>query len=401
MTESQIASFDDWMHESVKHIEWVANDLLPKPGREPRRLIGAMRYAVLGGGKRIRALLCYAAGAVSGAETTDLDRAALALELVHAYSLVHDDMPSMDNDTLRRGKPTVHVQYGEATAMLAGDAFLALELVHAYSLVHDDMPSMDNDTLRRGKPTVHVQYGEATAMLAGDALQTEAFTVLAGMKNPVAVARLCGTLARAAGVRGMCGGQALDLAMVGGHPGEGELLMMQAMKTGALIQAAVLMGAQAGDWDRLGDGARGGLAAYADALGVAFQVVDDILDCTQDTATLGKTAGKDEKDDKPTWVSLLGLEGAKERARQLHDRANEALALQDTATLGKTAGKDEKDDKPTWVSLLGLEGAKERARQLHDRANEALALVSADPAVPDGAVVRLQQIADYVIARSH
>lgn len=307
MTESQIASFDDWMHESVKHIEWVANDLLPKPGREPRRLIGAMRYAVLGGGKRIRALLCYAAGAVSGAETTDLDRAALALELVHAYSLVHDDMPSMDNDTLRRGKPTVHVQYGEATAMLAGDA-----------------------------------------------LQTEAFTVLAGMKKPVAVARLCGTLARAAGVRGMCGGQALDLAMVGGHPGEGELLMMQAMKTGALIQAAVLMGAQAGDWDRLGDGARGGLAAYADALGVAFQVVDDILDCTQDTATLGKTAGKDEKDDKPTWVSLLGLEGAKERARQLHDRANEALAL-----------------------------------------------VSADPAVPDGAVVRLQQIADYVIARSH
>ena len=307
MTESQIASFDDWMHESVKHIEWVANDLLPKTGREPRRLIGAMRYAVLGGGKRIRALLCYAAGVVSGAEQADLDRAALALELVHAYSLVHDDMPSMDNDTLRRGKPTVHVQYGEATAMLAGDA-----------------------------------------------LQTEAFTVLTGMNHPSAVARLCGTLARAAGVRGMCGGQALDLAMVGGHPGEGELLMMQAMKTGALIQAAVLMGAQAGDWDRLGDGARGGLAAYADALGVAFQVVDDILDCTQDTATLGKTAGKDEKDDKPTWVSLLGLEGARARARELHDRANAALAL-----------------------------------------------VVADPAVPEGAILRLQQIADYVIARSH
>ncbi len=307
MTESQIASFDDWMHESVKHIEWVANDLLPKTGREPRRLIGAMRYAVLGGGKRIRALLCYAAGVVSGAQQADLDRAALALELVHAYSLVHDDMPSMDNDTLRRGKPTVHVQYGEATAMLAGDA-----------------------------------------------LQTEAFTVLTGMNHSVAVARLCGTLARAAGVRGMCGGQALDLAMVGGHPGEGELLMMQAMKTGALIQAAVLMGAQAGDWDRLGDGARGGLAAYADALGVAFQVVDDILDCTQDTATLGKTAGKDEKDDKPTWVSLLGLEGARARARELHDRANAALAL-----------------------------------------------VAADPAVPEGAILRLQQIADYVIARSH
>ena len=278
MTEASENDFKVWMTETARHFEWYADSTLPKPGREPRRLIGAMRYAVLGGGKRVRALLAYAAGAVSGASPEALDRAALALELVHAYSLVHDDMPSMDNDTLRRGKPTVHVQYGEATAMLAG----------------------------------------------------------------------------AAGVRGMCGGQALDLAMVGGHPGEAELLRMQAMKTGALIQAAVLCGAQAGDWDRLGDGARGGLAAYADALGVAFQVVDDILDCTQDTATLGKTAGKDEKDDKPTWVSLLGLEGARTRARELHDRANAALAL-----------------------------------------------VSADPAVPEGAVDRLAQIADYVIARSH
>ena len=276
MTEASENDFKVWMTETARHFEWYADSTLPKPGREPRRLIGAMRYAVLGGGKRVRALLAY------------------------------------------------------------------------------DMPSMDNDTLRRGKPTVHVQYGEATAMLAGDALQTEAFTVLAAVEPPAAAARLCATLARAAGVRGMCGGQALDLAMVGGHPGEAELLRMQAMKTGALIQAAVLCGAQAGDWDRLGDGARGGLAAYADALGVAFQVVDDILDCTQDTATLGKTAGKDEKDDKPTWVSLLGLEGARTRARELHDRANAALAL-----------------------------------------------VSADPAVPEGAVDRLAQIADYVIARSH
>ena len=307
MTEASENDFKVWMTETARHFEWYADSTLPKPGREPRRLIGAMRYAVLGGGKRVRALLAYAAGAVSGASPEALDRAALALELVHAYSLVHDDMPSMDNDTLRRGKPTVHVQYGEATAMLAGDA-----------------------------------------------LQTEAFTVLAAVEPPAAAARLCATLARAAGVRGMCGGQALDLAMVGGHPGEAELLRMQAMKTGALIQAAVLCGAQAGDWDRLGDGARGGLAAYADALGVAFQVVDDILDCTQDTATLGKTAGKDEKDDKPTWVSLLGLEGARTRARELHDRANAALAL-----------------------------------------------VSADPAVPEGAVDRLAQIADYVIARSH
>ena len=166
MTEASENDFKVWMTETARHFEWYADSTLPKPGREPRRLIGAMRYAVLGGGKRVRALLAYAAGAVSGASPEALDRAALALELVHAYSLVHDDMPSMDNDTLRRGKPTVHVQYGEATAMLAGDA-----------------------------------------------LQTEAFTVLAAVEPPAAAARLCATLARAAGVRGMCGGQALDLAM--------------------------------------------------------------------------------------------------------------------------------------------------------------------------------------------
>lgn len=211
MTEASESGFKAWMSETVRHFEWYAQSAMPAPGREPKRLIGAMRYAVLGGGKRVRALLAYAAGAVSGARPEALDRAALALELVHAYSLVHDDMPSMDNDTLRRGKPTVHVQYGEATAMLAGDA-----------------------------------------------LQTEAFTVLAAVEPPAAAARLCGTLARAAGVRGMCGGQALDLAMVGCRPGEAELLRMQAMKTGALIQAAVLCGAQAGAWEKLGDGAKGG-----------------------------------------------------------------------------------------------------------------------------------------------
>lgn len=300
-------TFEDWTRETLAHFEWFAADTLPKPGREPKRLIGAMRYAVLGGGKRIRALLCYAAGGITGADAASLDRAALSLELIHAYSLVHDDMPCMDNDTLRRGKPTVHVQYGEATAMLAGDA-----------------------------------------------LQTEAFTVLSGIAEPAVAARLTGTLARASGVRGMAGGQALDLAMVGGRPGEAELLRMQAMKTGALILAATLCGAQAGAWEKLGAEARGGLAAYADALGVAFQVVDDILDCTQDTKTLGKTAGKDEKDDKPTWVSLLGLEGARARAQDLHDRAREALAL-----------------------------------------------VERDPAVAPGSTARLAEIADFVIVRSH
>ena len=307
MTESDIPSFELWSRERAKHFEWYADAEMPKTGREPKKLIGAMRYAVLGGGKRIRALLCYAAGEVTGASGPVLDRAALALEMIHGYSLVHDDMPCMDNDTLRRGKPTVHVRYGEATAMLAGDA-----------------------------------------------LQTEAFTVLAGVEDAETVKRLTATLARAAGVRGMCGGQALDLAMVGAEPGETELLRMQAMKTGALILAAVLMGAQAGDWEKLGPVARAGLAAYADALGVAFQVVDDILDCTQDAATLGKTPGKDEKDDKPTWVSLLGLDGARARAKALHDRANEALAL-----------------------------------------------VAGDPTVSDDALLRLRQIADFVVERSH
>lgn len=273
--------FAAWSLERARHFEWFAERTLPQPGGAPKRLIGAMRYSVLGGGKRIRPLLCYAAGGVTGADPAVLDRAALALEMIHCYSLVHDDMPSMDNDTLRRGRPTCHVQYGEALAMLAGDA-----------------------------------------------LQAEAFAVVtAPSVPPEAAARLAQTLARAAGVWGMCGGQALDLAMVGGHPGEDELSQMQAMKTGAMILASVLMGAQAGAWERLGDAAKSGLVRYAQALGVAFQVMDDILDCTQDTATLGKTAGKDEKDDKPTWVSLLGLEGAQARARALEEEALEGLRL--------------------------------------------------------------------------
>lgn len=309
MTEhAQESDFSLWMKDRAAHFEWFAQKMLPQTGAGARRLVGAMRYSLLGGGKRIRPMLCYAAGAVTGADAGTLDRAALALEMIHSYSLVHDDMPSMDNDTLRRGHPTTHVQYGEAMAMLAGDA-----------------------------------------------LQAEAFAVVTAPEVPDAAARrMAQTLARAAGVRGMCGGQALDLAMVGGRPGELELARMQAMKTGAMIIASVLMGAQAGRWDELGDPAKAGLVRYADSLGVAFQVVDDILDCTQDTATLGKTAGKDAKDDKPTWVSLLGLEGAKRRAEALEREAEEALAL-----------------------------------------------VSADPAVPEGAVLRLREIAAYVVSRTH
>lgn len=300
--------FSVWAHERARHFEWLAEKGLPQPGRDPKRLIGAMRYAVLGGGKRIRPLLCYAAGAVTGASQPVLDGAALALECIHGYSLVHDDMPAMDNDTLRRGRPTVHVQYGEACAMLAGDA-----------------------------------------------LQTEAFSVLSKIDAaPEVVVRLLRTLSRASGVAGMAGGQAIDLEMVGAHPDEGALLRMQSMKTGALIVAAVLMGAQSGRWEELSEASKGGLALYGHSLGIAFQVVDDILDCTQDTATLGKTAGKDEKDDKPTWVSILGLEGARERARALRADAQRGLDL-----------------------------------------------IAQDPSVPEGALVRLTEIADYVVARSY
>lgn len=305
---SEEIEFSVWAHERARHFEWLAETMLPQPGTAPKRLVGAMRYSVLGGGKRIRPLLCYAAGMVARSPESRLDRAALALELIHSYSLVHDDMPAMDNDTLRRGRPTTHVQYGEAEAMLAGDA-----------------------------------------------LQTEAFAILAGIEDdPAATMRLVGTLARGAGVFGMCGGQSLDLAMVGGHPSEAELERMQSMKTGALILAAVLMGAQAGDWDALAPATKAGLVRYAQSLGIAFQVVDDILDCTQDTATLGKTAGKDEKDEKPTWVSFLGLEGARVRAKALLEDALEALRL-----------------------------------------------IASDSAVDEGAVRRLEEIARYVVERSH
>lgn len=278
MVESR-PNFQTWGQEKAEHFERYAERHLPQPGSGPNELIDAMRYAVLGGGKRIRSLLAYAAGEVSRAEAGVLDSVALSLECIHGYSLVHDDMPAMDNDTLRRGKPTVHVKFGEATALLAGDA-----------------------------------------------LQCQAFEALSQMTaEPAMVLRLVKTLSHASGVRGMCGGQAFDLAMVGEKPGIEELSQMQALKTGALIEAAVLMGAQVGQWDRLAEFTKDALLEYADHLGVAFQVVDDILDCTADSQTLGKTAGKDEKDDKPTWVSLLGLEGARARAESLHQAALAAL----------------------------------------------------------------------------
>ena len=261
---------------------WVAEDA-------PERLSDAMRYAVLDGGKRLRPLLVLAA-----CEAVD----------------------------------------GNAEAALR--AACAVELIHAYSLVHDDMPCMDNDILRRGKPTVHVKFGEAGALLAGDALQALAFELLApeGDAVPAAIqANLCRLLARAAGHEGMAGGQAIDLASVGLALDEDALRRMHRMKTGALLQGSVEMGAVCGaPTPAVLDALRG----YGAALGLAFQVVDDILDVTQDSATLGKTAGKDAAHDKPTYVSLLGLEPSRAYAEALLVQALAALdasGLQNTDAL--------------------------------------------------------------------
>lgn len=240
------------------------------------RLDAAMRHGVLVGGKRLRPILVYAAGRALGASDDDLDAPAVAIELIHAYSLVHDDLPAMDDDDLRRGQPTVHRAYDEATAILAGDA-----------------------------------------------LQSLAFEVLA-RDDGVRLGERVRTLAEAAGRDGMVGGQALDLAAVGGHPDVGALATLHGYKTGALIRAAVRLGglvAVAADDPRLE-----ALDAYASAIGLAFQIHDDVLDVTGDTATLGKVSGADAARDKPTYPALLGLEGARSRAAELVEQAVASLA---------------------------------------------------------------------------
>jgi len=253
---------------------WVAD---PLQARAPAGLGEAMRYAVLDGGKRLRPLLVMAACEATGGQPQAALRAACAVELIHAYSLVHDDMPCMDNDVLRRGKPTVHVKFGQAQALLAGDALQAL----AFELL-----------------TPEDEFDAATQAL------------------------LCRQLARAAGCQGMAGGQAIDLASVGLPLDSAQLHEMHRLKTGALLQASVMMGAACGAAPAP---ALQALRDYGEAVGLAFQVVDDILDVTADAATLGKTVGKDAAQDKPTFVSLMGLQASSDYARQLLAQALASL----------------------------------------------------------------------------
>lgn len=271
--------FQDWMRQRQLRMEAVLEQLLPAPDLAPQRLHQAMRYAALGGGKRVRPLLAFAAGELSGAPIDRVETVAAAVELIHVYSLVHDDLPCMDDDELRRGKPTCHVQFDEATALLVGDSLqsLAFQLVAERTIAHSA------------------------------ALQLEMIRVLA----------------LAAGSRGMAGGQAIDLDSIGKSLTQPELEFMHIHKTGALIRAAVLLGAHCGDGvepDQLE-----AINHYAKCIGLAFQVVDDILDVEASTATLGKTAGKDAENNKPTYVSILGLTDARNLAEELHQNALSAL----------------------------------------------------------------------------
>lgn len=284
--------FPAWLSSRVVQVEAALDHMLPAADSVPARLHDAMRYAVLGGGKRIRAALVYAAGEASLQSSAAASAQQIALD--HAAA--------------------------------------AVELVHAYSLVHDDLPCMDDDTLRRGRPTVHVQFDEATAMLAGDALQPLAFEALSLMPiAPALIVQAIQLLARAIGSQGMVGGQAIDCESVGLVLEQETLQQMHRMKTGALLEASVLLGGIVAGASSI---VRDGLEKYAAAIGLAFQVADDILDVTADTATLGKTAGKDMAENKPTYVSTLGLEGSRALLQELRDEACTALL-----PLGPSAGR--------------------------------------------------------------
>ena len=288
-------SFQEWLVSHSERVESALDRLLDLPQTTPQRLHEAMRYAAQGGGKRIRPLLVYAAG-----------------------------------------------QLGESSAQkteMLDAAAVAVECIHAYSLVHDDMPCMDDDDLRRGRPTVHKAFDEATALLVGDALQTRAFEVLANSPGDAnARLQMIVCLAAASGSRGMAGGQAIDLESVGKKLDLAGLQQMHAMKTGALLSCAVELGGIAAklNADQLKQ-----LNQYSNALGLAFQIVDDVLDATADSQTLGKTAGKDAAANKPTYVTLMGLDYAQQQAKELQEIAmrsldgfgNQAQALKDLALL--------------------------------------------------------------------
>ncbi|MEK7835264.1 MAG: farnesyl diphosphate synthase [Pseudomonadota bacterium] len=271
--------FQHWASAHQQRIEAQLQAVLPGADLAPQRLHQAMRYAALGGGKRVRPLLAFAAG-----EITHADAGCVAV------------------------------------------AGAAVELIHAYSLVHDDLPCMDDDVLRRGKPTCHIEFDEATALLVGDALQSLAFQLLAEFRladDPSAQLEMIKLLAAAAGSRGMAGGQAIDLAAIGATLSLPELEFMHIHKTGALIRAATLLGARCGaalDAAQLAQ-----LDRFAKCIGLAFQVVDDVLDTDATTATLGKTAGKDAQHNKPTYVSVLGVADARELAEELRRDALDAL----------------------------------------------------------------------------
>lgn len=271
--------FPDWMSCVRQRVEHALQIALPSSNHAPSILHEAMRYSVLDGGKRIRPLLCHAAGSIFSADENDLDIVSVSIELIHAYSLVHDDLPCMDNDVLRRGKPTCHVEFGETTALLVGDALQSL----AFQIL--------------SSPSTNIGAERQLAMLH--------------------------LLALASGSRGMAGGQAMDLAAVGRQPTVNELEFIHIHKTGALIRSSILMGAHCGnasaeEIDQLGH--------YANRVGLLFQIVDDVLDAECSTTTLGKTAGKDAAQNKPTYASLLGIAGAKALIADLRREACEALA---------------------------------------------------------------------------
>ena len=282
----QTSAFNNWARDKQLRMEDVLDTHLPSATTSPARLHEAMRYSTMGGGKRVRALLAYAAGEFCGADINKIDVPAAAVEIIHAFSLVHDDLPCMDDDDLRRGKPTAHKQYGDAMALLVGDALQSF----AFQLISQDKL----------------------------------------LKSATQKLKMLHILALASGSRGMAGGQAIDIDSIGIPLTRAELEHMHIQKTGALIRAAALMGAYCADKtkdEKLINDKISAVDHFAKSIGLAFQVVDDILDAEADTQTLGKTAGKDQLNNKSTYVTILGLSAAKQLASELHANAMAALSF--------------------------------------------------------------------------